>query len=229
MILGRGPAFFSHCKFTAKGPYMWIRNTNENHGNVFLNCDFVTAEGKETVLARAPTNHGKNYPYSEAVLINCRLQGIAPEGWGKIGDDTKNIRYWEFNSTNIADGMPVDVSKRHSASRQLTMEEDSALIANYSNPAYVLENWTPSMAPEILSSTQDQAVNKGDTISLKIEAVAVPEARYQWFKNGELIEGAIESSWTIYNFRNRDAGEYSIVIKNEAGKITSRIISLTLK
>jgi pectinesterase len=59
---------------------MWIRNTSANHGNIFVNTRFQTLSARETVLARAPTNCGKNYPNSEAVLINCTLAGISPNG-----------------------------------------------------------------------------------------------------------------------------------------------------
>lgn len=146
IILGRGPAFFNRCQLISNGgSFMWIRNTSANHGNVFVDCSFQTVEGRETEIARSPTNHGKNYPYSEAVLINCSLAGISPVGWGPIGGDTSNIHYWEYNSINISDSKPVDVTKRHPASRQLTKDKDSELIANYSNPAFVLSGWTPSI------------------------------------------------------------------------------------
>jgi pectinesterase len=40
IILGRGPAFFNHCELISTGgPYMWIRNTSANHGNVFLRLE----------------------------------------------------------------------------------------------------------------------------------------------------------------------------------------------
>jgi hypothetical protein len=122
---------------------MWIRNTNANHGNVFVNCRLINIGEEETDIARSPTNHGKNYPYAEAVLINCVLSGISPVGWGTIGGETSNIHYWEFNSRNRDNGF-IDVSKRHPASRQLTMEKDSAIIANYMNPAFVLGGWMPN-------------------------------------------------------------------------------------
>jgi pectin methylesterase-like acyl-CoA thioesterase len=148
IILGRGPAFFNHCELVSNGgTYMWIRNTSANHGNVFLNCRFQTIGGRETEIARAPTNKGKDYPYAEAVLLNCTLAGVSPVGWGPVGPDTSNIHYWEYNSTNISNGKPVDVSKRHPASRQLTKDKNAEIIANYSNPAYVLGGWSPSMAP----------------------------------------------------------------------------------
>jgi pectin methylesterase-like acyl-CoA thioesterase len=142
-ILGRGPAFFNHCELSSQGPYMWIRNTSASHGFVFVNCKFQTRGKQDTIIARSPTNGGKNYPYSEAVLIHCALAGIAPAGWGEIGGDTSNVHYWEYGSTNLSDGKPIDAGRRHPASRQLTLEKDAEIIAKYKNPAYVLGGWDP--------------------------------------------------------------------------------------
>jgi len=144
-ILGRGTAFFNNCVLTSFGPFMWIRNTSANHGNVFLNCKFETLGKEEMVIARAPANGIANYPYCEAVLLNCKLKGISPAGWGPVGGETSNIHYWEYNSTNLVDGNPVDVSKRLQASRQLTMTKDSVIIREYMRPSYVLGGWVPNM------------------------------------------------------------------------------------
>ena len=123
-ILGRGAAFFKNCELNSRGAYMWIRNTNTNHGNVFVNCKFKTTGGGETDFARCPTNHGKNYPYTEAVLLNCSIRRNFSRGLG-TGRRLFKIHYWEYNSKNLTDGKPADVSKRASFSRQLTMEKDS--------------------------------------------------------------------------------------------------------
>jgi hypothetical protein len=159
-ILGVGPAFFKDCEIQSIGPYMWIRNTEANHGNVFVNCTFITRERPVTqahttasatsaprqvmqaVLARLPNNHGINYPFAEAVLINCRLKGIPSVGWGPIEDDTSHLHLWEYGSTDI-DGRPIDTSQRHAVSKQLATPQDAEIIANYRNPAYVLGGWTP--------------------------------------------------------------------------------------
>jgi beta-lactamase class A/pectin methylesterase-like acyl-CoA thioesterase len=159
VILGRGPAYFKDCEFRSSGgAYMWVRNSSANHGNVFVNCKFITDEGKETVIARSPANGSKNYPYCEAVLLNCKLAGISPIGWGSIGD-TSNVHYWEYNSTNLSDGEPINISQRHPASRQLTMERDFEIIANYSRPAYILGNWEPKMASPFEDSLKTKIVD----------------------------------------------------------------------
>jgi len=160
-ILGVGPAFFNHCELQSIGPFMWIRNTDANHGAIFLNCTFIarqrpaqsplpttTPQGNASasimtaVLARLPNNHGLNYPYAEAVLINCHLKGIPPAGWGPIEDDTSHLHLWEFNSTDL-DGHPIDTTQRHPVSKQLTLPQDAQTIASYSDPAFVLGGWTP--------------------------------------------------------------------------------------
>jgi pectin methylesterase-like acyl-CoA thioesterase len=141
-ILGRGPAFFRRCEIESRGPFMWIRNTSANHGNVFVDCRFSAIGDGQPHLARSPVNKGKSYPHAEAVLINATLSGVSPQGWGEIGGDASNVRFWEYNSRNV-DGTPIDVSKRHPASRQLTIERDAELIKNYSTPSWVLGGWAP--------------------------------------------------------------------------------------
>lgn len=170
-ILGVGPAFFNHCEIQSLGPFMWTRSTEENHGNVFLNSTFIARDrpapppgaraaapapasgtppraavpGVGSVLARLPNNNGLNYPYAEAVLINCRLRGIPDVGWGPLDGDTSHLHFWEFNSTDL-DGKPIDASQRHAASRQLSATADAKTIADYSNPAFVLAGWTPVLS-----------------------------------------------------------------------------------
>jgi pectin methylesterase-like acyl-CoA thioesterase len=220
-ILGRGPAFFKNCELSSMGPFMWIRNTSDSHGNVFVDCKFQTRGNQKTVIARAPTNGGKNYPYSEAVLINCALEGIDPAGWGPIGGDTSNIHYWEYNSTGLNDGKPVDVSLRHPASRQLTMEKDAAIVAHYRDPAYVLGGWTPKMAPLILSQPQSVTAIAGQTITFRVQFAAVPEASCQWFKNGKPVPGATDAALILKNVSARDAATYTVEVKNNSRSVTS--------
>jgi len=219
-ILGRGPAFFNNCDLSSMGPFMWIRNTSANHGNVFVNCRFQTRGNQQTVIARAPTNGGKNYPYSEAVLINCALENIDPAGWGPIGGDTANIHYWEYNSTNLSDGKSVDVSRRHPASRQLTMEKDAPIISSYRNPAYVLGGWTPKMAPLILSQPQSVRAMPGQTVTFQVQVAAIPEASYEWFKNGRFFRTST-NALILQKVSASDSGAYWVRIKNDSGTVTS--------
>lgn len=143
-VLGYGAVFFDSCEFVSTyGPHLWVRNTNRNHGNVLVNCTLRTIGEVETHIARAPDNHGVKYPYVEAVLINCKVEGLRPAGWGQVTASAENVHYWEYNSTNLSDGTAVDASKRHPASRQLKLPDDAKLIRDYQNPAFILDGWMP--------------------------------------------------------------------------------------
>jgi hypothetical protein len=229
MILGRGPAFFNDCILHSYSVYMWIRNTEANHGNVFLNCTFQTLGNGKTELARAPVNGGKSYPFCEAVLINCALDGISPVGWGKVGGETTNIHYWEYNSTNLSDGRPIDASQRHPVSRQLDMVTDSAIIANYSHPAYVLGGWKPAMAPIILSQPMSLTLKTGEKAIFNICVAAVPEATCQWYKNGKPIEGATETTLVLEKVHSEDTGFFTVTARNSTGQVTSQIVRLEVE
>jgi hypothetical protein len=157
---GSGPCFFEncHCYGTrSKAYYTQIRNPPTNHGYVYYHC---TLDGPPAVtgmyLSRiAPAV----FPDSEVVLIDCILgDSVGDVAWllnSPRGATTKpvanrppNIHFWEFNSHH-ADGTPVDVSKRLPVSRQLTQPQDVEIIANYSDPTFVLgDGWNPRPAKQ---------------------------------------------------------------------------------
>jgi hypothetical protein len=222
-ILGRGPAFFRRCEIESKGAYMWIRNPATNHGNVFVDCSFRTRDGGMTELARLPSNKGRNYPHAEAVLVNATLSGISPAGWGEVGGDATNVHFWEYNSRDPG-GAPVDVSRRNPASRQLSMEKDAALIASYSDPAFVLGGWQPALAPIILQQPQAVRLRRGESATLEVRAAALPDAAYQWFRNGKAIEGATGSRLDA-----GEAGAYAVEVRNGSGVVTSETARLTVR
>jgi pectin methylesterase-like acyl-CoA thioesterase len=227
-ILGRGPAFFIRSELQSSGVFMWIRNTAANHGNVFLDCTFRKRGPGVTELARAPMNNGRAYPHAEAVLINAKLEGISPVAWGEMGGDTANMRYWEYNSTNLVDGTPVDVSRRKPESRQLTRERERETIADYSSPAYVL-GWTPAMAPLILGPPEAVMTGVGQTMTLSAKVAAVPDATYQWLENGTPIPGATASTMVRATAKPTDASRYTVRVSNASGSETSSRAVVVIK
>ena len=137
-VLGRGPSYFNHCTLSCYGAFMWIRNTRENHGNIFNDCTFKGL-GKDAVIARLPDNKGRNYPDAECVLLNCTLDGVPSEGFGPIDESASTANLLEFNSHD-KEGKTIDISKRNKHVRQLDAIKDAETIGKYSNASWVL-NW----------------------------------------------------------------------------------------
>ncbi len=109
-----------------------------------------------------------------------------------------------------------------------TYYKDAGIIENYKNPAYVLGGWKPEMAPRILKQPESAAAGKGQTVVLRITAAAVPEASYQWLKNGTPIKGATASALTLERVTTDDTGTYAARVKNDAGSAMSNGASLTI-
>lgn len=226
-ILGRGPAYFRRCELQSELAYMWIRNPSTNHGNVFVGCRFDTIGGGVTEFNRSPANKGQTYPHAEAVLLDSTLNGISPAGWGAYAGDASQVRFWEYNSRN-ANGKPLDTHGRNPISRQLDKQRDAAAIASYRDPAFVLGGWQPAMAPQILTQPKAATVPAGGTVTLQVSAAAVPDASYQWLKNGKPIAGARKASLTIRPAALSDAGAYSVEVDNASGSVTSAAAQLTV-
>jgi len=142
---GTGPCFFENCvcrSLRSGAYYTQIRNPRTNHGYVYLRCTFDGAAGvKDNYLSRIEPGR---FPYSELVLLDCVLgDAVGLAAWqfqglsGAPAVIAPNVHFWEFKS-HTADGNPVDVSLRLAGSRQLLEPDDAVIIANYSNPAFVL-------------------------------------------------------------------------------------------
>jgi hypothetical protein len=61
---------------------------------------------------------------------------------------------------------------------------------------------------EILFHPLDQTAYIGESVLLKVTAVSVDEASYQWFKNDEPIASANSAGLTLSNVQSTDAGKY---------------------
>jgi hypothetical protein len=121
------------------------------------------------------------------------------------------------------------VSQRSPVSRQLRLPQDAEIIANYTNPSYVLGGWTPALAPLILAQPAAVTTTPGQPVTFGVKVAALPAASYQWFKNGAPIQAATEATLTIENVGAGDAAEYTVEVKNASGSVTSQKAGLVVK
>ena len=98
---------------------------------------------------------------------------------------------------------------------------DAEIIANYSNPAYVLDGWVPAMAPLILTPPSAITATVGQSVTFTAKVAAIPAPTYQWSKNGRPIPGAAGPSLQWTTVRKGDAGSYTVSAVNASGRATA--------
>src|SRR5690606_9264408 len=68
----------------------------------------------------------------------------------------------------------------------------------------------------------------GQIVQFSVTASGTPQLRYQWYYNGEVIEGAEASSLSVGPVLLTHEGNYSVRISNSAGEVLSAEAELTI-
>lgn len=82
--------------------------------------------------------------------------------------------------------------------------------------------------PFITTQPQSQMVYSGTNVTVSVVANGTPPFGYQWRYNGVNISGATAASFTLNNVQPANAGNYSVVVTNAGGSITSQNAALTV-
>lgn len=86
----------------------------------------------------------------------------------------------------------------------------------------------PGKPPVITTAPAAASTVTGRAVSFTVAATGQEVLRYQWFKNGTSILGAMSATYTIYNPRLTDAGNYTVTITNPVSTVTSDPVALTV-
>jgi len=97
-----------------------------------------------------------------------------------------------------------------------------------SNPATLTVD-AASAAPSITQQPANQAVTAGATATFTVVAASAAPLAYQWQKSGTAITGATSASYTTPATALTDNGaQFSVVVSNSAGSLTSNAATLTV-
>jgi WD40 repeat protein len=130
----------------------------------------------------------------------------------KTGGEQSQWAYWS------EDGKRIIV-----LSRDMDLPEEVG-ISIYSFDAKVVA----ATAPTITSQPSASSVAVGSAVSLSVVAGGTAPLSYQWRKDGVAISGATSSTYTIASTKTSDAGNYTVVVTNSAGSVTSNSTVLTV-
>jgi sugar lactone lactonase YvrE len=93
---------------------------------------------------------------------------------------------------------------------------------------------TVNVPPTITTQPQSQVVPVGVNVTFAVNASGTAPLSYQWKKgaialaNGGNISGATSATLTLANVQLADAGNYSVVVTNAVGNLTSNATTLTV-
>ncbi|MBI4625978.1 MAG: immunoglobulin domain-containing protein [Verrucomicrobia bacterium] len=86
----------------------------------------------------------------------------------------------------------------------------------------------PAVPPTIVAQPANQTVEAGRSVALSVVASGTPAPTFQWRKDGTAIPGATSGSFSIAIVQPADAGNYSVIVSNSAGSVSSGIATLTV-
>jgi len=201
--------------WTTGGSAPWIAETGEAYsGNIFYpesNWIQTTVSGPAAV----------SFSWSIAGTAYCSLTF-------SIGgvDQADAIRY-EFDSgqfNNIEAYVPP-------GNQTLLWTYTTAPGSGYISPggAWLAGvSLSAAVAPTILTQPTTQTILSGATASFAVSVSGTPPLSLQWRQDGVDLPGVTNASWSIPNTEPTNSGDYTVVVSNMVGSVTSQAAGLVV-
>jgi hypothetical protein len=84
------------------------------------------------------------------------------------------------------------------------------------------------LAPAILTQPTNQSILAGATASFSVSASGTGPLSFQWQEKGSDLPGATATSWSITDAQPANSGEYTVVVSNMVGSVTSQVATLVV-
>lgn len=108
-----------------------------------------------------------------------------------------------------------------------TVSDNAALSFGLADNVRV-ERFVTNVPPYITAQPEPVSASTGDNPQFTVGAGGTATLAYQWRFNGTNIAGATGSTYARLNAQAVHAGNYSVVVTNNSGSITSAVATLTL-
>lgn len=128
---------------------------------------------------------------------------FSPYGSAGIAANAQGMLTYRFVVTNTSDGA-----------------NGEAVISDAANIMITRKNY-----PQITAQPQNTEAAVGGSATFSVEATVEPAARlsYQWYKDGVMIDGATEASYTVKDAAvEMDGAKYHCVVQNDQYKVTTK-------
>jgi hypothetical protein len=195
----------------------------DQSGNLLFFLDF---DNYDLGIYSLP-NDGSGYQYTGQDFQNGYIyyleidMDFGRNSWNAFLDETPIVQNQPLSATNnvTLDLGDIDATWLQTSG---TAGNNYMLFDDY----YVAA--APSQAPRIITPPQPQTVPVGATATFLVVADSPLELAYQWQFNGTNISGATDPTLTLANLAFSQAGNYSVVVSNAVGVVTSTLAALTV-
>ncbi len=140
---------------------------------------------------------------------------------------------WQFNGASLTDNGHVTGARTNMLSITNVQSADAGnyqIVVTNSHGSVTSSVAVLSLfiAPAITAQPQSQSVLAGTNATFVAETSGTAPLFYQWRFNGTNIASATGTSYTISNAQTNNQGNYSVVVTNFAGSVTSSNAVLTV-
>lgn len=137
---------------------------------------------------------------------------------------------------HIVGGQPNLSGARDGDATQALFYQPWSITTDASNNIYISDNTGTTLrkgeflgvGPSITNHPQSLSIAAGTTAQFTVTTSGTPEPTYQWQFNGNAINGATKSTLSLTNTRSSDSGDYTVIVTNSLGSVTSNIAKLTV-
>lgn len=176
-------------------------------------------------------------PYVTAQPTNQTALVGTPVAFGFSLSGTTPFKYqWKLNGTNLLNATNAtyaiaSVGTINAGNYSVAVTNTVSGTVSSSASLSVV---SASSAPVITTQPVNQANYAVGSVSFLVKAIGSPSITFQWQKNGSNlvdggnISGAVSNILTIQNLSVSDAANYSVIVHNGNGSVTSSNASLTL-
>lgn len=150
-----------------------------------------------------------------------------------VGDDVNDSAWNQFDTGAIPTFVIINGLTNSSATnlRQwqvLTQTVGYPGAASLRQTIETVKAPSTSAAPAIQAQPSAQNVLSGKPVTFSVAASGWPTPQLQWRKDGQPISGATSASLSIASARTSDSGNYSVVLTNNLGTVTSSVANLSV-
>jgi hypothetical protein len=238
-IWGGGNMFFTNCEIRtitgetganlvaprtdngATGNWPGYDGLLVSNGMSFVECHLT---GLNSTVTNCTMSDGNGTLNGLASFIDCSIDTTVYTNANATAQSSYLL--WESGCSNLNNTIALN----NTASPFLSFTQ-----FNTGDPRYIaadnavtwLNGWTPALAPNIVSQPVNQSVSGGQSVTFSATGTGIPDPGYQWLDNGTPISGATSASYTIPSADATNAGNYSVVVSNGSGSVTSVVATLT--